>query len=159
MVIGSTIIGMDEPEHNMMLRLVMPFFVPSAIQRLGNAMNVIATEMVDHLGEYGEVDLIRQFTFTYPLAVFDRLILGANLGDEAQFHQWTRSFLKLTTNPAEAMMAVAQIREFLAPVIARARASSVARTLVERLAQAEIDGQRLSDEQVSSFLILLLQAG
>ncbi|MEK7650013.1 MAG: cytochrome P450 [Patescibacteria group bacterium] len=159
-IIGSTIVGMDEPDHNQMRKLIMPFFTPRPVGALEDRVREVAFEMIGRLAGRARADLVADFTFTYPLVVFDRLILGVEVGDgAAQFHHWVRAFLKITTEPEEAIAAVALIREYLAPVIAKARRAAGGDTLVIRLAEAKIDGKSLTDEEIMSFLILLLQAG
>jgi len=158
-VIGPTLIGLDAPDHNRVRRIIMPFFTPRPIDALEDRVRAIANEMVDRFIGKDETNLVRDFTYGYPLAVFDRLILGMGIADPAEFHALARAFLKLTTNPVEAFRAVDGMRAYLAPVIASASCMDLDDTLLNRLALAEIDGERLSTEEIMSFLILLIQAG
>jgi cytochrome P450 len=157
LVIGPTIIGMDGAVHLKVRRLVTPAFSPQAVARLAGRIRGIASLAVQEFERRSRVDLVAAFTFTYPLNVIAHLV-GVPLRNLAEFHHWARALLTVATNPAEAFAAVAKIRQCLAPAVAAGRAED-GDDLVSALVRAEVEGQRLSDEEVLSFLTLLLQAG
>ena len=78
--------------------------------------------------------------------------------DYPQFQRWSISLLSIIVNRERAIAASAALREYFAPILA-ARRQEPRDDLISSLAQAEIDGEKLSDEEIFSFLRLLLPAG
>jgi cytochrome P450 len=158
LVMGRTIVEMDGREHLRHRSLITPALAPRALKGDFPAqVEAIAHALIDRFAARGEADLVAEFTFNYPLEVFSR-ILGIPHADHAQVHRWAIDLAGIARDPARGLAASRCLADYLAPVVhaRRARPSS---DLVSRLAHAEVDGQRLSDEEVVSFLRLLVIAG
>jgi cytochrome P450 len=84
--------------------------------------------------------------------------LGLPREDYPQFQRWSISLLSFVINPERSLAASHALREYFAPILA-ARRVEPREDLITGLANAEIDGERLSDEEIFSFLRLLLPAG
>ena len=85
-------------------------------------------------------------------------LLGLPRDDYPQFQRWSISLLSFTVNRERGIAASNALKEYFAPILA-ARREEPRDDLISTLAQAEIDGERLSDEEIFSFLRLLLPAG
>lgn len=151
-------LGMDEPEHRRYRSLVSAAFSQKALARRQDALvERVANELIDRFVERGGADLVREFTFPYPTQIIAGL-LGLPRADYPQFQRWSISLLSIIVNRERAVAASTALRDYFAPILA-ARRQEPRDDLISSLARAEIDGEHLSDEEIFSFLRLLLPAG
>ncbi|MCA9509955.1 MAG: cytochrome P450, partial [Myxococcales bacterium] len=157
LVMGRTLIEMDGAEHLRHRKLVTPALAPRALRGdFPKLVERIAHEIVDGFPR-GDVDLVEAFTFVFPLRVFVE-ILGLPTDDVAALHACAADLTLVQADPDRAFAASRRMRELLLPVVARKRAEP-GDDLISTLAAAEVDGTRLGDEEVVSFLRLLVSAG
>jgi cytochrome P450 len=158
-VFGSRVmLGMDEPEHNRYRSLVSKAFTQRALaRRESELVEAVAGGLIDRFAARGRAELVREFTFPYPTQVIAGL-LGLPREDFPQFQRWSISLLGFTVNRERGIAASNALKEYFAPILADRR-EQPRDDLISTLAHAEIDGERLSDEEIFSFLRLLLPAG
>jgi cytochrome P450 len=158
LVMGRTILEMEGREHVRHRNLIAPFLGPSALRGgLEATIERIAHDLIDRFAGTGRADLVAQFTFTFPLRVICHVI-GVPVDDYAAFHGWARDLLAVGDDPPRGFAAAQQIVDYLQPILAQ-RKGAPEGDLLSKLVHAEVAGQRLSDEEVLSFLRLLLPAG
>jgi cytochrome P450 len=151
-------LGMDEPEHRRYRSLVSAAFSQKALaRRQDDLVERVANDLIDEFIERGHAELVREFTFPYPTQVIAGL-LGLPRADYPQFQRWSISLLSFMLNPERGLAASTALREYFAAILATRR-QEPRDDLITSLAQAEIDGERLADEEIFSFLRLLLPAG
>ena len=151
-------LGMDEPEHRRYRSLVSKAFSQKALaRRQDELVERVADELIDRFAGRGRAELVREFTFPYPTQIIAAL-LGLPRADYPQFQRWSISLLSFTVNRERGIAASAALKDYFAPILA-ARRQEPRDDLISTLAHAEIDGERLSDEEIFSFLRLLLPAG
>ncbi|MGI8336935.1 cytochrome P450 [Actinomadura scrupuli] len=151
-------LGMDEPEHGRYRALVARAFAQKSLARWEDQLvGQIANDLIDRFASRGSADLVKEFTFQYPTQIIAGL-LGLPREDYAQFQKWSISLLGITVNRERGVEASNTLREYFVPILA-ARRENPQDDLISSLAQAEIDGERLTDEEIFSFLRLLLPAG
>ena len=151
-------LGMDEPEHRRYRSLVSAAFTQKALaRRESDLVERVAGELIEAFAERGRADLVREFTFPYPTQIIAGL-LGLPRADYPQVQRWSISLLSIIVNRERAIAASAALRDYFAPILA-ARRQDPRDDLISSLARAEIDGEHLSDEEIFSFLRLLLPAG
>jgi cytochrome P450 len=151
-------LGMDEPEHRRHRALVSSAFTQRALARRENELvERVGSELIDRFAERGRADLVREFTFPYPTQIIAGL-LGLPREDYAQFQRWSISLLSITVNRERAVAASKALREYFVPILS-ARRAEPRDDLISSLAGAEIDEEKLADEEIFSFLRLLLPAG
>jgi cytochrome P450 len=158
-VLGKHVmLGMDEPEHGRHRSLVAKAFSQKALARWEDELvGKVGNELIDQFATRGRADLVKEFTFPYPTQIIAGL-LGLPREDYPQFQRWSISLLSFTINPERGRAASAALQEYFTPILA-ARREDPRDDLISGLAQAEIGGERLSDEEIFSFLRLLLPAG
>jgi cytochrome P450 len=158
-VLGKKVmLGMDEPEHRRLRALVSGAFTQRALaRRQHDLVERVADALVDRFVDRGRAELTREFTFPYPTQIIASL-LGLPQEDYPQFRRWSISILAFTFARERALAASAALREYLTPILA-ARRAEPRDDLISSLAHAEIDGEKLDDEEIFSFLRLLLPAG
>lgn len=117
----------------------------------------MGNSLIDRFVAHGRADLVKEFTFPYPTQIIAGL-LGLPREDYPQFQRWSISLLSFTVNPQRGRAAAAALQDYFAPILT-ARRQQPRDDLISELAQAQIDGEKLSDEEIFSFLRLLLPAG
>jgi cytochrome P450 len=151
-------LGMDEPKHGRHRALVSKAFSQKAMARWEHELvGQVGNQLIDQFADRGSADLSREFTFPYPAQIIASL-LGLPRKDYPQFQRWSVALLSILFNRERGLAASEALREYFIPILA-ARRQQPRDDLISGLAQAEIDGERLSDEEIFSFLRLLLPAG
>jgi cytochrome P450 len=158
-VMGKHImLGMDDPAHGRYRALVSTAFRRGAQARWeAELIQPVASELIDRFAGRGRAELVREFTFPYPTKVTAG-ILGLPGEDYQQFQRWSTAILSVFSKRDQAIAASAQVKEYLAGILAERRGEP-REDLISDLARAELDGERLTDEEIFSFLRLLLPAG
>jgi cytochrome P450 len=158
MVMGRTILQMDEPEHRKVRALVASSFRSKMLGRWEEELvAVVVNELIDSFAERGRSDLVREVTFNFPVQVIAR-ILGLPRTDYPRFQRWALELTSVAANWERGIAASVALRDYFADVMAERRAAP-GDDLISDLVRAEVDGERLSDEEIYSFLRLLLPAG
>ncbi|MGV0851058.1 cytochrome P450 [Mycolicibacterium phlei] len=151
-------LGMDEPEHGRHRALIAKAFSQKALARWeDDLVTKIGASLIDRFADRGSAELTKEFTFPYPTLIIAGL-LGLPQEDYAQFQRWSISLLSFTVNPERGREASAALAEYFRPIL-EDRRQHPRQDLISGLAAAEIDGEKLSDEEIFSFLRLLLPAG
>jgi len=158
LVMGHMILGMDDPEHRGHRNLVAHAFREKSLARWEpEFIGPIVDELIDRFVNDGEADLVRQLTFEFPVRVIARL-LGLPEEDFMQFQRWSVELISLGGDIDRGLAASEALRNYFAEVVAVRRAEPK-EDVISDLVLAEVDGEKLSDEAIYSFLRLLLPAG
>jgi cytochrome P450 len=157
--IGESFISESEPARHLEYRkLATPAFRSRAISHYEReGLEALAHELVDSLADRGEFDLIQDFTARFPYLVISRL-LGLPREREKEFHDWALALLTFRHDPKRAMEARETFSQFLGPIV-EARRQNPQDDVISELVKAEVDGRRLSDDEISSHIRLLFPTG
>jgi cytochrome P450 len=158
-VMGEHImLGMDDPQHRRYRALVATAFRQKVLATWEtDLISKVVNELIDRFVDRGHAELVREFTFPYPTQIIAGL-LGLPRQDYKQFQRWSIAILSFLSKPEEAIAASQEVKEYIAGILDQRR-QAPAQDLISDLAQAELDGEHLSDEEIFSFLRLLLPAG
>jgi cytochrome P450 len=157
-VMGKTILEMDGKEHTRHRNIVSTAFVPKALQgELPEVIASIAHEMLDRCARDGHAEMVSQFTRTFPLRVIAHII-GVPIDDYDTFKRWSLDLIGFADDPPKGFEAATKLVDYLRPIVERHKTAPGA-DLLSTLTHAEVDGHRLTDEEIYSFLRLLLPAG
>lgn len=157
-VMGRTILQMDEPEHRLYRALVSHAFRSKVLERWeADLVSLVVNELIDGFIDEGEADLVQELTFNFPVQVIAS-ILGLPRADFTIFQRWALEITSVAANPARGMAASAALREYFAEFLVERRRRP-SDDLISDLVVAEVNGRRLDDEEIHSFLRLLLPAG
>ncbi len=162
------LIFQDPPRHAQLRALILRAFTPRAVAALEPRIAQLARELLDPVTPLGQMDLCADFSIPLPLLVIAELI-GIPSADRPQFRRWSEVILGLSDTIAaggaaaehavrEFRKAAAEMRPYLAELL-EARRRAPQDDLLTRLAAAEIDGTRLTEEEILAFFQLLLVAG
>ena len=157
-VMGRTILEMDPPEHQRHRALVARAFRARVLDQWGDAIiGATISELIDAFAGDGHADLIPQLTFPFPVRVIART-LGLPEADWPRFLRLSTELIAVMRNRDRAVAAGQELRGYFAEIIADRRRHT-RDDLVSQLIEAEVDGHRLSDDEIYPFLLLLLPAG
>ncbi len=151
------LVGMDEPEHKRLRSLVSVAFRARSLEVWEPYARSVVDGYLDRVVDRGRAELVRELTFPFPIQVIAR-ILGVPGDDAARFHEWAWWIINVAADPDRGLAASADLKAYLLDVVEERRARP-GEDVISDLVQAELDGQRLDDEEILSFLRLLLPAG
>ena len=100
---------------------------------------------------------MREFTFAFPVQVIARL-MGLPREDYVRFQQLSIELLSVVYNWDIGMAASATLKEYFGEILAERRRDPQD-DLISVLAESEIEGERLTDDEIFAFLLLILPAG
>jgi cytochrome P450 len=156
--IGPSILAMEGKKHREHRNLVSAAFRSKALARWEPAVvRPICDALIDEFIDAGQADLIRDFTFEFPTRVIAEL-LGLPADDLPEFRRRAVQLINYTVKYERAFEASAALKDYFLHQIARRKAEPT-EDIIGDLVSAEIDGEKLSDEAIYSFLRLLLPAG
>jgi cytochrome P450 len=159
-VMGRTILEMNGRTHTVHRSLVSGAFRPQAIERYATMLvEPLVDECIGAIRRNGRrAELVGQLTSHYPLTVIARL-LGVPISDYQQFQKWSLDLIGYrATRPEAGLAASRALKAFLAPIIDQRR-QQPQEDLISELLAAEVEGERLSQDDIFGFLLLLLPAG
>ncbi len=155
---GPTILELDEPEHQVYRKLHEYAFARPSMRRWESELVVPLVERtVARLQDGKRADLVAEVFMTIPVRVIAAL-LGLPAADVPEFHRLGIELLGFRADMDRALQASAQLRDYFVGILADRRREP-RDDMVSVLADAEVDGVRLSDEQIYGFLRNLLPAG
>lgn len=155
---GRTILAMEGKEHREHRNLVSAAFKSKSLARWEpEIVRPVCNALIDEFAESGEADLVRKFTFEFPTRVISRL-LGLPEDDLPMFRRRAIQLISYNYDYKQAFEASAALKEYFLEQIEQ-RKSKPTEDIIGDLVTAEIEGEKLSDEAIYSFLRLLLPAG
>ena len=159
-MIGHSILEMDEPEHHRYRGLIQQAFTRKAMETLGGRPRPApsSTQLIDAFAERGRADLVRELTFPFPVKVIAGM-LGLPAEDLPLFHRQAVELISVAVDIRARASRRRRAARLLRRHPRRERRADPRHDLISVLAGAELDGQRLTDEEIFAFLRLLLPAG
>jgi cytochrome P450 len=155
---GPTILAMQGQQHRDHRNLVSAAFKSRALTRWEpTIVRPVCDALIDEFIDAGQADLVRQFTFEFPTRIIARL-LGLPSEDLPMFRKRAEELISYHINYERAFEASAALKDYFLEQIEQRR-SKPTEDIIGDLVAAEIDGEKLSDEAIYSFLRLLLPAG
>jgi cytochrome P450 family 109 len=152
----DTLITQDPPEHRKLRNLVNQAFTPRAVAHRTELIRRITQEQLDEVKSQGRMDIIPDLAFPLPAKVIADM-LGVPSEDWDIFRRWASTDLS-TGQQGDAQSTRNEISEYLARLLVERRRDSQD-DLVSALSVAEVDGERLSEQELVNFCFLLLVAG
>jgi cytochrome P450 len=163
------LIFLDPPRHTKLRALISRAFTPRSVAKLEPRIQELARQLLDHTIECGEMDLAADYSIPLPLLVIAEM-LGIPVADQARFKRWADVILAMSYTISDKGTEAARVatEDFLAvtaemnvylTALLRWRQAAPQDDLLTRLVEAEVDGERLTQEQILGFLQLLLLAG
>ncbi|MEX2158663.1 MAG: cytochrome P450 [Dehalococcoidia bacterium] len=157
-VMGHSILEMDEPEHTSHRALLEGVFGRRAMEQWERDVITPTIDFfISKFADRGHADLVREFTFPFPVHVITGL-LGLPEEDLPQFHRLAVELINIAGNPERGIKSSQKLGAYFIEIIEERR-NERREDMISVLAHAELDGTRLDNEQICAFLRLLLPAG
>ena len=157
-VLGRNLQCMRGDEHRLNRALVSPAFrqrlMPGLVEPL---LEPVAHELIDRFEANGEADLVADFTRRYPFIIITRM-LGLPRHSEEEIRRWALTMLDIQQEHSAAMRASHEFMAFVEPILQERRVDP-GEDLLSTLATTEVEGERLTDDEIFNFLRLLFPAG
>lgn len=158
----------DPPEHIKFRRLLDPIFSPRRVAEMEPALTQLANDLIDVFVDQGEVDFASAFSIPYPSQVFLTL-LGLPLDELTRFLSMKDGIIRpehVTGTPygstemqAHQQATADSIYAYFERVLDQREAGRHQDDLISMFLDAEIDGHRLSREDILDICFLFLIAG
>ncbi|MBU6316161.1 MAG: cytochrome P450 [Acidobacteria bacterium] len=158
-----SLLCLEPPDHTRIRRLVAKVFTPRAVAALRPQVQSFADELLDHCADLGSFELLRDYAQPYSVAVICSM-LGVPRSDTQLLLDWSHAIVKmyeLTTTDevrARANTAAAEYIAYTKALIAEKR-SSPDGLLVSELVRVEDEGDVLTEDEIVSTTMVLLEAG
>ena len=160
-------VQMDPPQHRKLRTLVSQAFTPRVVADLEPRIAELTTQLLDEVDE--RFDLIDALAYPLPVIVIAEM-LGVPASDRPLFRRWADVLFSQDVDPDQSLRSASEqavtavaptMREMNAYFLdhIRSRRAGPGRDLTSKLVQAEVDGERLADEEIIGFVGLLLLAG
>ena len=158
-----SMLELEPPEHTRLRNLVNRAFVSRRIEKLGPQIESLAHERIDAFAARRSADLMAEFASPIPVAVIADL-LGVPREMGPKLVDWSHRMVAMYQFGADRAVedrAADAARAFADYVrgFARARRKDLGDDLVSQLLIAESDGGRLSEDELVTIVVLLLNAG
>ncbi|MBO4257860.1 cytochrome P450 [Streptomyces griseorubiginosus] len=156
-------LDLEPPDHTRIRRLVSKAFTPRTVEQLKPYVNELAGDLVDRLVEKGGGDLLTDVAEPLPVAVIAQM-LGIPEADRAPLRPWSADICGMyELNPSEetarrAVQASVEFSDYLRELIAERR-EKPGDDLISGLIAAHGEGDRLTEQEMISTAVLLLNAG
>jgi len=149
-------IYMDPPRHSELRALISRAFTPRRIAEIEGQVRQTVHDLLDTIAAAGHCDLQRDYAAVVPSVVIARMIGVADEHIDA-FRSWTDSFLEIQ-GPDDYADATTKIYGLFSQLLDERRRAP-RDDLMSALLDAEVDGQRLRDDELLGFCLLLILAG
>ena len=163
----NSMLGQDPPGHTRLRSLVNQAFTPRMIRQLVPRMVEIAEDLVGRALAEGRVDLVQALTYPLPVIVIAEII-GVPPEDRERLKGWSDALIAnlgiaLFGGPSEERLArerqlIDEMRAYFVPLVDDRRRTP-REDLLSGLVAAELEGSKLSFDEMLQMLILILVAG
>ena len=155
---------LDPPAHTRVRTLAARAFTPRRVEVLRGHIREITESLVDAVSPRGRMDVIADIGNPLPSIVTTEL-LGVPREDWARLKEWSTDFAEMLGNfqhnpgrAAKVLLSLEEMTAYFTDAVRR-EASRPTAGLVNALATAEVDGDRLSEEEVVANLIVTMVGG
>jgi cytochrome P450 len=164
---ASFFLTMDAPQHTRYRRLISSAFTPRAVGRIAERIEETAREIVDSLEDAGEFDFVEACSARLPMTTISNIV-GVPKSERERVALAAERLVG-GADVRERDLPIEQVYELLAgemfhlfgvgSELAAHRRRHPADDLMTNLVQAEVDGHRLTDDDIGAFLVLISVAG
>ena len=160
-VLQNSMLTNDDPIHQRQRNLVHLAFTPRRIERITERIEQVTQTLLDKAEKQNKIDLIKDFALPLPLTIISDM-MGVPEKERFGFYRAVNPFLEsMTGNPLRMLTQIPNanyLLRFFERMIAL-RKVDPQDDLITALVQAEINGDRLSQDDLLSMIFLLLLAG
>jgi cytochrome P450 len=162
---ASSFLATDAPRHTALRRLISSAFTPRRVRTIEDQIRDQARRIVDDLLAAGDCDFVEQVARRLPMwTIYEMCGLPEEQRETAAHGadgmvSWADEDVRGDLGPAELLGQSLMNLAGIGLGLAEARRAEPRDDLMTNLVQAEVDGQRLTDHEISAFFVLLSVAG
>ena len=161
-LVRMTILNMDPPKHSRFRRIVSAGFKPRMINALVDHIQELADQIVDEIAGEQQIEFVERVAAELPLRVICEL-LGVPVEDRHLVFDWSNRMVgsqdpDFRASPEDGEAAMAEIYMYC-DALAEDRRANPQDDIMTALVEAEVDGDRLSKEELNMFFVTLVVAG
>jgi cytochrome P450 len=155
---------LDGTDHARLRSLANKAFTPRVVENMRNRIQYLVDRLLDNAADEGEMDVVRDLADPLPVTVIGDL-LGVPEADNPRLKHWSDQFAAFldgsSLTPETAIVALRGIAEFMSyfRALTLTRRGSTHADLLQGLVDAEVEGDRLSEDELLANCVLLLAAG
>jgi cytochrome P450 len=155
---------LDPPQHTRVRGLAAMAFTPRRVERLRDHIDEIANSLLDAVSSRGEMEVMGDLANPLP-AIITAEMLGVPTDDHRKLKDWSQDFAEMLGNfqhnPGRAAKVARSLEEMTAyfQEAVRRQATRPTEGLVNALTVAELDGDRLTEDEVVANVIVTLVGG
>jgi pimeloyl-[acyl-carrier protein] synthase len=163
-VMVKQMLFMDPPAHTRLRGLCSQAFTPRRVEGLREHIQDIANRLLDAVLPAGEMDVIADFAAPLP-AIVTAEMLGVAISDHSQLKQWSADFAEMLGNFQHNPDRASRVRSSLDEMTSyfgqaiREQRVHPKEGLISSLLAAELDGDRLTEDEVVANLIVTMVGG
>ena len=162
-MIRMMMVNMDPPQHGKFRKLARTGFTPRIVAQMEPKIRVAAAAIVDEVAGLGRCDFVTKIAAELPLQVIADL-LGIPQEDRHKVFNWSNRLIgfddpEFQTSLADGKMAAAEVWMYATQLAMMRQASPPDADVVSALVHAQVDGEKLTEMEISSFFLLLSVAG
>ncbi|MCS0670104.1 cytochrome P450 [Cytobacillus firmus] len=153
----------DPPDHRKGRSLLAAAFTPRSLKNWEPRIEQIAEELVENIQENNEVNIVEALAAPLPSMVIADLF-GVPIQDRTQFKEWVDILFqpydkeRLEDIELQKQNAAKEYFQYLYPIVVQKR-SNLSDDIISDLIQAEVDGEKFTDNEIVQVTMLLLGAG
>jgi cytochrome P450 len=153
-------LGMDDPDHARLKKLVQAGFTPRRMEMLKARTEQITEDFLDRINTIEPFDLVSRFALPMPVTIISEL-LGVPKSDQTKFARWSHTLLSVGPSSWRVVFALPDILRFLRYLkyLIALKRRSPADDLVSSLVQIEAGSDALSPDELMAMIAILLSAG
>jgi len=163
-VMVKQMLFLDPPQHNRIRGLAAVAFTPRRVEQLRSRIQEITEELIDRVEAQGEIEIMETLANPLP-AIVTAGLLGVPARDHNRLKNWSQDFAEVLGNfqhnPDRASRVLSSLEEMTAYFrdAVRREAGEPTEGLVNALTTAEVDGDRLTEEEVIANVIVTMVGG
>jgi len=163
--IATFFLTMDPPQHTVYRRLISSAFTPRNVRRIEEQIHKNAASVVDELIGAGDIDFVAACSARLPMMTVSDM-LGVAPSDREPVAHAAEKLFSMSDDEYSSLeeRAGATVNEMILLAdtgieLAKFRRRHPGDDLMTSIVNSEVDGHRLTDEEVGAFLVLLASAG
>jgi cytochrome P450 len=150
--------GIDEPAHKKYRRLVQAPFSPARAWSMADYFRTDTNHLIDRFIDSGRVDIVQTLTQEVP-GRMTAMLLGLPPEEGGRYRTWVHAIAQQALrDPEGAAPHLREMDEHFEVILAERRANP-GDDVLSLIIQSEIDGERLTDEEIKDFFVVLLVGG
>jgi cytochrome P450 len=163
-VMVKQMLFLDAPDHTRLRKLCSTAFTPRRVELLEGRIEAIANELIDKVVANKKMDVVGDFAAPFP-AIVTAILLGMPVEDHAKLKGWSADFAEMLGNFQHNPERIGQVLKSVEDMTGyfrraiREEERPLPEGLVRSLVEAEIDGNKLSEDEVIANTIVTMVGG